>query len=132
MASAFASAGQREVSSAHLYAARTWAPAVALALDDLQYLRMDGDGDGLTDYAAVDIHLTKIVDFAAHRNGDVVEVQRFDAEGPADYDEFGADEFGESFPGWADLIGVNFPDGIPDDVALNQVVAVVNEVLFPH
>jgi hypothetical protein len=58
-------------------------------------------------------------------------VQRFDAEGPADYEEFGADEFGESFPGWADLIGVNFPDGIPDDVALNQVVAVVNEVLFP-
>src|SRR4051812_6955346 len=69
----------------------------------------DNDGDGLADYAAVDINLTKIVDLGVRRNGDVIEVRRWDAEGLADYEEFTEKEFDEIFPGWAGLLDVQFP-----------------------
>ncbi|HEY7053019.1 MAG TPA: hypothetical protein VH496_12935 [Mycobacterium sp.] len=90
----------------------------------------DNDGDGRADYAAVDIGLTKIVDFCVLREGDILEVRRFDAEGLADVEELDAAAFFEAFPGWAALLDTRFPGGSPDEDTFSWVLSTVDALLW--
>src|SRR6476646_10851458 len=69
----------------------------------------DNDGDGLVDWAAVDINLTKMVNLAVRRNGDLIEVQVRDTEGNPYHEPFDHAEFADTFPGWARLLNMRFP-----------------------
>lgn len=91
----------------------------------------DNDGDGLADYAAVDIRLTGTVDLAVRRNGGVYEMQLRGGDSGVFYEQFAPADFSEDFPGWAGLLAIEFPGGVPDMRAAEWALAVVNELLLP-
>ncbi len=91
----------------------------------------DNDGDGWPDYAAIDVHLTKTVDLAIHRNGGLIETQRPDGEGTRYHEEFSGPEFAAAYPGWARLLALEFPGGEPSGANVEEVISVVNELLLP-
>jgi hypothetical protein len=128
--------------------------AVAISRDDLEYLAAsdadedgrqeslmlvfpdstllcvsDNDGDGVADYAAVDIHLTKVVDLAVNRDGADVYLR---ADGWNSYnDALTPAELADEYPGWAALLDVRFPGGVPTEGTLDDVLAICNEQLIP-